>query len=132
MIWTILATVGAKLLGFAQKRSDAAVEKYKVDGGVAVSGIQANAAIIQTGMATKWFWIPWSIAAVPTAAWYGWGIADSMLNGSLPDVAALPPQLKEYADAVWQTMFYSGGAVAVGQAATKTIGTVAMNWIARR
>ncbi|MFE0013769.1 hypothetical protein ACFWXH_02905 [Mesorhizobium sp. NPDC059054] len=32
-------------------------------------------------------------------------MADSLSNGALPDVAALPPQLKEYADIVFQNIF---------------------------
>lgn len=70
------------------------------------------AGVVTTGMQHKAFWIPWLIAAIPTAAWYGWGMMDSAFGGSLPDVAALPPQLKEYADIVFQNIFYVGGGVA--------------------
>ena len=70
------------------------------------------AGVVTTGMQHKAFWIPWLIAAIPTAVWYGWGMADSLSNGALPDVAALPPQLKEYADIVFQNIFYVGGGVA--------------------
>lgn len=74
---------------------------------------QANqAGVVKEGMQHKAFWIPWLLAAVPLSIWFAWGVADSTLNGSLPDVAALPPQLKEYADAVWQNIFYVGGGVA--------------------
>ena len=67
-----------------------------------------DADVVKTGMQYKVFWIPWLMAAVPTAAWYGWGMCDSLMNGSLPDVATLPPQLKEYADVVFVNIFYSG------------------------
>lgn len=69
------------------------------------------AGVVKDGMQHKVFWIPWLIAAVPTAAWFGWGMTDSLLNGALPDVAALPPQLKEYADIVFANIFYSGAAM---------------------
>ena len=76
----------------------------------------ANAAsVVKTGMQYKVFWIPWLIAAVPTSMWYGWGMLDSLAGGALPSVAALPPQLKEYADVVFQNIFYVGGGVAGAQ-----------------
>lgn len=66
------------------------------------------ASVVKEGMQHRAFWIPWLIAAVPTAAWFGWGMLDSMLNGALPDVAALPPQLKGYADIVFSNIFLTG------------------------
>jgi hypothetical protein len=78
--------------------------------------------IVTTGMQHKAFWIPWLIAAVPTAAWFGWGMLDSLCNGALPDAAALPPQLKEYADVVFQNIFYVGGGVAGLGAIANAIG----------
>jgi hypothetical protein len=78
--------------------------------------VQATSAdVVKAGMQHKMFWIPWLIAAVPTAIWYGWGMMDSAFGGALPDVAALPPQLKEYADIVFQNIFYVGGGVAGAQ-----------------
>lgn len=73
------------------------------------------ASVVKQGMQHKAFWIPWLIAAVPCAAWFGWGMTDSLANGSLPDVTALPPQLKEYADVVFANIFYVGGGVAGAQ-----------------
>jgi hypothetical protein len=58
------------------------------------------------------FWIPWLMATVPLAAWFGWGLLDSLANGALPDVAELPPQLKHYADIAWGNVFYSGAGAA--------------------
>ncbi len=72
--------------------------------------------VVIAGMQFKIFWLAWSIAAVPTAAWFGWGMLDSLANGALPDVAALPPQLKEYADIVFGNIFYAGAAGAGVQA----------------
>jgi len=82
----------------------------------------SSAAVVREGMQHKAFWIPWLIAAVPTAAWFGWGMTDSLFNGTLPDVAALPPQLKEYADIVFANIFYVGGGVAGAQLIAKAIG----------
>jgi hypothetical protein len=76
--------------------------------------VNAQAQTIQAGMQNKMFWVPWSLAAIPTALWFGWGMLDSLCNGALPDVAALPPQLKAYADVVWDNLFLSGGIVAGG------------------
>lgn len=82
-----------------------------------------NADVIKTGMQHKIFWIPWLIATIPVSLWFGWGMLDSLCNGALPDVAALPPQLKEYADIVWQNLFYVGvagiGAETISKALTK-------------
>lgn len=70
------------------------------------------ASVVMTGMQHRVFWVAWAIAAVPTAAWFGWGMVDSLFNGSLPDVAALPPQLKGYADVVMGNIFYAGAVMA--------------------
>lgn len=82
----------------------------------------ASAATVREGMQHKAFWVPWLIAAVPCAGWFGWGMMDSTFGGSLPDVAALPPQLKEYADIVFANIFYVGGGVAGAQLIAKAIG----------
>lgn len=73
------------------------------------------ASVVKQGMQHKVFWVPWLLAAVPCAAWFGWGMLDSTVNGALPDVTALPPQLKEYADVVFANIFYVGGGVAGAQ-----------------
>jgi len=84
----------------------------------------ASAAVVREGMQHKAFWVPWLIAAVPTSMWYGWGMLDSLIYAGtvLPDVAALPPQLKEYADIVFANIFYVGGGVAGAQLIAKAIG----------
>ncbi len=81
-----------------------------------------NAAVVREAMQHKAFWVPWLIAAVPCSIWFGWGMMDSAFAGSLPDVAALPPQLKEYADIVFANIFYVGGGVAGAQLIAKAIG----------
>lgn len=85
-----------------------------INGIVAVR--QAQAAVIQTGMAHTAFWIPWLIAAIPATLWYALGMADSLWPGHLPHVAELPPQLKGYTDTIWSNLFLSGG-IALGTTA---------------
>lgn len=108
-----------KVLGHLQVQKASEVERLKVEAGVDIEGIRANVAVsgyardvVTAGMQHKAFWIPWLIAAVPLSAWFGWGVLDTIANGALPDVAELPPQLKEYADTVWSNIFYTGAGVA--------------------
>jgi hypothetical protein len=103
-----------KLLKIIDAKIDSDVEKERIKAETVQNYVNAQAATIQAGMQSKLFWIPWLMAAIPTAAWFGWGMLDSLFNGTLPDVAALPPQLKEYADTVWNNLFLSGGIVAGG------------------
>lgn len=104
----------SKLLHALGKLADTDVERERIKAEAATKLIEARAQVITTGMQNKLFWIPWLMAAIPTAAWFGWGMLDSLFNGALPDVAALPPQLKAYADVVWDNLFLSGGIVAGG------------------
>lgn len=125
---SIALTLGKWLLGFAEKKADAAVEKARIQAGVDISVVEgkvevsrAAAAVVQSGMQFKVFWLPWLAAALPLSAWFGWGVIDSIANGALPDVATLPPQIKEYADIVWGNIFYVGGGVAGAQLFARAI-----------
>lgn len=110
-------------LAFAYKTAkEAKTESERIAAEVQIETIKARmaddanrAAVVTTGMQHKAFWIPWLLAAVPLSIWFAWGVADSTLNGALPDVATLPPQLKQYADVVWGNIFYVGGGVAGAQ-----------------
>jgi len=101
----------SKLFHLLDKLSDNDVERERIRTEAATKLIEARASVIQTGMQSKVFWVPWFMAAFPLATWFALGLLDSITNGATPDVAALPPQLKEYADAVWGSLFVSGGAV---------------------
>lgn len=103
-----------KLLKLVETKVDNETERQRIQAETVQTYVNAQAQTIQTGMQNKLFWFPWMMAAVPTAAWFGWGMLDSLTNGALPDVAALPPQLKAYADVVWNNLFLSGGLVAGG------------------
>ena len=96
-------------------------DKDRIQADITIEALNAQASVVKAGMENKLFWIPWLIAAVPTALWFGWGMLDSTLNGALPDVAALPPQLKEYADTVWQNIFFTGAGVAGATSIAKAI-----------
>lgn len=125
MLAVILKWVGGPLvnaLTAAYKAKLAATnetERLVADGVIAglerqVAADRESAGVVKEGMKHWAFWIPWSIAAVPLAVWFGWGVLDSTIyNGAiLPDVAALPPQLKGYADVVFANIFYSGAGMA--------------------
>ena len=109
----------------------AANDADRIKADVSIKAIEAqmaaqaeSASVVREGMQHEAFWVPWLIAAVPTAAWFGWGMADCLIYAGtvLPDVAALPPQLKEYADIVFANIFYVGGGVAGAQLIAKAIG----------
>jgi len=92
-------------------------ERLVADGVIAdierqIEAGRTSASVVKEGMQHRMFWVAWSIAAIPTAAWFGWGMLDSLCNGALPDVAALPAQLKGYADIVFSNIFYSGAGMA--------------------
>lgn len=95
-------------LGWRERKANTETENLRIASTREKNRNAESAAVVKEGMRHKAFWIPWLIAAVPTAAWLGWGMCDSLFNGALPDVAALPPQLLRYADIVFDNIFYSG------------------------
>lgn len=100
-----------RVLGYLETKANSETERQRIAAGREAAANTEAAGVVKAGMQHKVFWIPWLLAAVPTAAWFGWGMVDSLANGALPDVAALPPQLKEYADVVFANIFYVGGGV---------------------
>lgn len=120
MIALILNALSGGLLKAWQAKLTADTDEKRLIADAAIADIKAQsearreqADVIKTGMSYRVFWVVWFMAAFPTALWYGWGMFDSTFyEGTvLPDVAALPPQLKEYADKVWDNIFLSGAAV---------------------
>lgn len=103
-----------KLFKLLEKNVTEETERERIKADLTKTYVEAKAQVITTGMQNKLFWFPWLLAAVPVSMWFGWGVLDSLFNGALPDVAALPPQLKAYADVVWENLFLSGGVVAGG------------------
>lgn len=121
----LLATMLPNLLlnglhSYLQATTTIAVEGEKTKRQVALATIQgvvamrqAQAAVIETGMGHKAFWVPWTTAAMFAVAWYAWGMADSSWPGHLPHVAALPPQLIDLTTRIWDNLFLSGS-IALG------------------
>lgn len=117
-----LALGAAKwFLGLAERRADARTERARIEAGIDVKRIEGQVevsrvagAVVQSAMQFRVFWIPWLVATFPLSMWFAWGMLDSLiLDGAvLPDVAALPPQIKQYADIAWSNLFYTGGGVA--------------------
>lgn len=112
-----------------QAKLDAKNDAARIDADVQIKTLetalaqhQEAAGVVKAGMQHRAFWLAWLVAALPTSAWYGWGMADSLFNGSLGDVAELPPQLKAYADIVFSNIFYAGGAVAGLDLVAKVMG----------
>ncbi len=115
MAWLLSLLSGpflSQILAHLERRANTETERQRIASVRAQAADAEAASVIKEGMQHKAFWIPWLLAAVPLAFWFAWGVADSTLNGALPDVATLPPQLKQYADVVWQNIFYTGAGVA--------------------
>jgi hypothetical protein len=124
----IALKIAGALLGFASKSADQALEYQRIKQGTDIATIRANVELAasardlqKTAMQYKVFWVAWSLAALPMAAWFGWGMLDTLTNGWLPDVAAIPAGLKPWAQAVWDNVFYTGAAAAGVQGVATTI-----------
>lgn len=111
-----------KVLGHLEKQAESDTERMRIQALREQALANTAAGVVTAGMSHRTFWIPWSMAAIPLAAWFGWGVLDTLFNGDLPDVATLPPQLKDYADTVWSNLFYSGAGVAGATSAASIIG----------
>lgn len=105
------------VLGYFERKADNDTERLRIS--------ETNRSLVmQSAMSHSMFWVAWGIAAVPMAAWFGWGMLDTLLNGALPNVAVIPPGLKPYAETVWSNIFWTGGVVATASVTGKTITNV--------
>ena len=75
----------------------------------------AAAGVITTAMSYKWFWIPWLMATIPLAGWFGLGMLNTAFPGYFPIVATIPPGLEPWAKSAWDNLFFSGAGVAGAQ-----------------
>lgn len=100
-------------------QTEAARDETRADLAKANTVVAGNVTIAAMGF--KLFWIPWLMAAVPASGWYAWGMVDSMLNGALPDVAELPPQLLAFTNKIFDSLFTSGAIMGGVQMLTRTI-----------
>lgn len=80
-----------------------------------------QARVITAGMEHKWFWIPWLIATVPLASWFGLGMLNTAFPGYFPVVATIPPGLEPWAKAAWDSLFFAGGGVAAATSIARAI-----------
>lgn len=127
ILTTILKWLGGgvldRVLGHLEARAKSDNERLRITTLRDQHAMTTQASVITAGMAHKAFWIPWLMATVPLAAWFGWGMLDTLCNGALPDVATIPPGLLHWAEIAWGNLFYSGGGVAaatiIGQALVK-------------
>jgi hypothetical protein len=71
-----------------------------------------QASVITAGMQHKAFWIPWLMATVPLAGWFGLGMLNTAFPGYFPIVAKIPVGLEPWAKAAWDSLFFSGAGVA--------------------
>lgn len=104
-----------RVLGHIERKAASETERMRINASREAALNAEAAGVVKAGMQFPIFWVAWSIAAIPTCIWHGWGMMDSTFNGALPDVATLPPQLKEYADIVFGNIFYSGAAMGGAQ-----------------
>jgi hypothetical protein len=71
-----------------------------------------QASVITAGMQHKAFWVPWLMATVPLAGWFGLGMLNTAFPGYFPIVAKIPVGLEPWAKAAWDSLFFSGAGVA--------------------
>ena len=127
LVTTILQWLGGgvldRVLKHFEARANSETERLRIRALREQHAMTVQAGVVTAGMAHKCFWVPWLIATVPLAAWFGWGMLDTLCNGALPDVAEIPPGLLPWAQVAWGNLFYSGGGVAaatiIGQALVK-------------
>ncbi len=119
MIPTIIAFIlkiagsGAvdSILKYLETRANTDVQKAQIASLTVQNDQKLQAEVITTGMSHNWFWIPWLMATVPLAGWFGYGMINTIFPW-LPHEAEVPPGLLAWAQIAWQNLFYSGGAVA--------------------
>lgn len=101
-----------RVLGHLESKAQGDLERRRIDNLRQTNAEATQRDVIVAGMAHRMFWVAWSIAAIPMAAWFGWGMLDTLANGALPDVATIPPGLQPWANTVWSNIFYTGAAAA--------------------
>lgn len=110
-----------KVLGHLENRVNNETERQRIAALRDRHMATMQAHVITSGMEHKWFWIPWLIATVPMALWFGLGMLGTAFPGYLPFVAKIPPGLEPWAKAAWDGLFFSGGGVAAATSIAKAI-----------
>lgn len=98
---TILTSLFTSAASIFTKTVDASVETFK-------AAASTSATLIGTAMSHRMYWWAWGIAVVPMSAWFGLGMLGTMFPDNVPHVAAIPPGLLPYAQAVWSNLFWTG------------------------
>ena len=112
--WTILGGVFGVVGNVVKTVADATTARMYIAG-------MFGSRVMTAAMNSNTYWVVWGIAAVPMAAWFGWGMLDTLANGALPDVAAIPPGLLPWAEIVWANIFWTGLA---GWGVSKGVGLI--------
>lgn len=109
----LLISIFTSLFGGLFNLGKSAIDASVITG---VATLKYTSGVTIAAMSHRVFWVAWGVAAIPMAAWFGWGMLDTLANGALPDVAVIPPGLAPYAEVVWGNIFYIGaGTAAIGQ-----------------
>lgn len=101
-----------KILGHLENRVNNETERQRIKSLRDQHLATMQAHVITSGMEHKWFWIPWLIATVPMATWFGLGMLGTAFPGYFPFVATIPIGLEPWAKAAWDGLFFSGAGVA--------------------
>lgn len=116
---TILNWLGGgvldKVLGHLEARANSETERQRIASLRDQHMATVQGHVITSGMQHKAFWIPWLMATVPLAGWFGLGMLNTAFPGYFPIVATIPDGLLPWAKAAWDSLFFSGAGVAGAQ-----------------
>ena len=110
-----------KVFAYLEKKADNDTQRQKIQSIRDQHAMDVQADVVKTGMSHNWFWIPWLIAAVPMATWFGHGMLCTEFPSYIPSVATIPPGLEPWAQIAWGNLFYAGGGVASAGIISKAI-----------
>jgi hypothetical protein len=125
IIATVLNWLGGNLLDKVFKhlevRANSETERQRITALRDQHMASVQGQVIMAGMEHKWFWIPWLMATVPMAGWFGLGMLNTAFPGWFPIVATIPLGLEPWARAAWDGLFFSGAGVASATSIAKAI-----------
>lgn len=120
LISTVLNWLGKdvlnRVLGHLEAKANSETERLRIRALRDQHMATTQAAVITAGMQHKAFWIPWLMATIPLAGWFGIGMLNTAFPGYFPVVATIPPGLEPWAQAAWNGLFFSGAGVASASA----------------
>lgn len=106
-----------KVLGHLEARANSETERLRIRALRDQHMATTQAHVITSGMQHKAFWIPWLMATIPLAGWFGLGMLKTTFPAYFPAgwVVEIPPGLLPWAKAAWDSLFFSGAGVAGAQ-----------------